>query len=80
MSVRIRGREVPAEVQAIRSGYFLRSPINAVFGIQPGSIIEVNGASCVVKYLITGDPCDPEVWAILLPVRERSGVLHGANL
>ena len=68
MCVRIRGRQVNARVEPIRSGYFLRSQVNEVFGIQPGSILEVDGFCCVVKYLITGDPGETEVWAILLPV------------
>jgi len=33
-----------------------------------GSILEVDGHACVVKYLIAGDPGEPEVWAILLLV------------
>ena len=69
MCVRIRGRQVNAHVEPIRSGYFLRSHVNEVFGIQPGSILEVVGSCCVVKYLIAGDPGEVEVWAILLPVR-----------
>jgi hypothetical protein len=69
MSVRIRGREVPAHVQPIRSGFFLRASDNAVSAIRPGTILEVDGRACVVKYLIAGDPCDQEVWSILLPVR-----------
>jgi hypothetical protein len=72
MSVRLRGREVPAEVQPIRSGFFLRAAQNAVFSIQRGSIIDVDGAPCIVRWLIAGDPCDPEVWAILLPVRKSA--------
>ena len=69
MSVRIRGREVFAEVRPIRSGFFLRAAIHAVFGLHAGSIVEVNGAACVVKYLIPGDPTESETWAILFPVR-----------
>ena len=72
MCVRIRGRKVSVEVQPIRNGYFLRSHVNEVFGLQPGSILEVDGGACVVKYLIAGDPGEPEVWAILMPVRARS--------
>lgn len=69
MSVRIRGHEVSAEVRPIRNGFFLRAAIHAAFGLQAGSIVEVNGATCVVKFLIPGDPCEPETWAILMPVR-----------
>ena len=72
MPVRIRGRRVNAQVEPIRSGYFLRSHVNEVFGIQPGSILEVDGAACVVKYLIAGDPGESEVWAILLRVTWRA--------
>jgi len=76
MRVGIRGRAVDAHVQPIRSGYFLRGHVNEVFGIQPGSILEVDGRSCVVKYLIAGDPGEPEVWAILLPVTSVSKPLR----
>ncbi len=76
MYVKVRGREVNAEVQAIRDGYFLRSSVNEVFGIQPGSILEVNGSSCVVKYLIAGDRGETEVWAILLPVTKANDRVH----
>jgi hypothetical protein len=69
MSVRIRGREVLAEVKAIRSGFFLRAAVNIAIGLQPGSIVEVDGSPCVVKYLIPGEPTEAETWAILLPVR-----------
>jgi hypothetical protein len=69
MSVRIRGREVPAEVRPVRSGWFLRATVHAAFGLQAGSIVEVDGAACVVKYLIPGEPTEAETWAILLPVR-----------
>lgn len=66
MPVRIRRRQVNAQVEPIRSGYFLSSHINEVFGIQPGGILEVDGASCVVKYLIAGDPasrkCGPSCY------------------
>ena len=72
MHVKIRGREVSAQVEPIRSGYFLRSHVNEVFGIQPGSILEVNGVSCIVKFLIDGDPGEREVWAILLTVGDRT--------
>lgn len=63
MSVRIRGRVVPAEV-----GFFLRAANQSANGLKAGSIVEVNGASCVVMYLIPSEPCEPETWAILLPV------------
>jgi hypothetical protein len=69
-AVRIRGREVPAHIQPIRSGFFLRASDNAASGVRPGAILEVDGRACVVRYLIAGDPCDPEVWEILLPVRK----------
>lgn len=72
MSVRIRGREVVAEVRPIRNGFFLRSPIDALDGVQRGSIVEVDGAVCIVRWLVPGSPCDPETWAILLPVRKRA--------
>jgi hypothetical protein len=72
MSVTIRGRRVSVEVQPIRNGFFLKGHVNDVFGLQPGSILEVDGGSCVVKYLIASDPGESEVWAILMPVRTRS--------
>ena len=72
MCVKIRGRKVSVDVQPIRNGYFLRSDVNEVFGLQPGSILEVDGGSCVVKYLIASDPGESEVWAILMPVQSRS--------
>ena len=71
MPLKVRGRRVNVHVAPIRSGYFLRGHVNEVFGIQPGSILEVDGASCVVKYLIAGDAGETEVWAILLPVSKR---------
>ncbi len=74
MCVKIRGRRVSVEVKPIRNGYFLRSQANEVFGLQPGSILEVDGGSCVVKYLIASDPGESEVWAILMPVQLRSDV------
>jgi hypothetical protein len=73
MCVRIRGRKVSAELEPIRNGYFLRSHVNEVFGLQPGSILEVDGGTCIVKYLIAGDPGESEVWAILMPVKTRAG-------
>ena len=72
MCVKIRGRRVSVDVQPIRNGYFLRSHVNEVFGLQPGSILEVDGGSCVVKYLIASDPGESEIWAILMPVQSRS--------
>lgn len=69
--VKVRGRTVTAQVQPMSRGYFLRTHVYEVFGIQPGSILEVDGRSCIVKYLIAGDPGDPEVWAILLSVARQ---------
>jgi hypothetical protein len=80
MPVRIRGRRVDVHVAPIRSGYFLRGHANEVSGIQPGSILDVDGASCVVKYLIAGDLGETEVWAILLQVtRQTESVPSLAN-
>jgi len=72
MCVKIRGRRVSVEVKPIRNGYFLRSHVNEVFGLQPGSILEVDGGSCVVKYLIASEPGETEAWAILMPVQSRT--------
>ena len=72
MYVKIRGRRVRVEVKPMRNGYFLRSHVNEVFGLQPGSILEVDGGSCVVKYLIDSDPSETEVLAILMPVTMRT--------
>lgn len=69
MCVTIRGHQIQAHVQPIHAGYFLRSPVHEMFGVQPGSILEVDGRSCIVRDLIAGDSGDPEVWAILLPVQ-----------
>ena len=71
MSLRIRGRLVPAEIRPIRSGFFLRAAIHAMFGLKAGSIVDANGAACVVKYLSAGEPTEYETWAILMPVRKE---------
>ncbi|MFO0802902.1 MAG: hypothetical protein U0791_07240 [Gemmataceae bacterium] len=48
-----------------------------MFGLQAGSIVDVDGASCVVKYVIPGDPCESETWAILMPVSAKPAAEAG---
>ena len=68
MCVKVFGRMVNAQAEPIHNGYFVRCAVTDVFGIQVGSVLEVNGSRCQVKYLIAGSPGEPEVWAILSPV------------
>jgi hypothetical protein len=76
----VRIREVPAEISPIRSGFFLRAAVNIAVGLQPGSIVEVDGSPCVVKYLIPGEPTEAETWAILLPVRSPVEMPEAATI
>ena len=69
MCVKVFGRTVNAQAEPIHNGYFIRCAVTDVFGIQVGSMLEVNGTRCQVKYLIAVSPGEPEVWAILSPIR-----------
>ena len=81
MCVKVFGREVNATAEPIHNGYFVRCAVTDVFGIQVGSMLDVDGRRCQVRFLIAGSPGEPEVWAILSPVSSLSArrVTAGVN-
>ena len=80
MCVKVFGRQVNAQAEPVHNGYFVRCAVNDVFGIQVGSVLEVDGRRCQVKFLIAGSPGEPEVWAILsLVAGKEHRVVVGAN-
>ena len=65
MCVKLFGRPIDARAEPIRNGYFVRCSDPAAFGLEQGSVVEVDGTKCLVYYLIANSCGEPEVWALL---------------